>query len=235
MSVVGDSGIADSIVNAQISEEGYLFINGRISFFTGDMVVNGLKQSFVLGIPVKYEEDDKDRRYARALNRPNPLETVRFLFDISDVTAIEMCIDGNDNDERYATYFYYNSNGICQHGVFSDLSGYNILVEHDYDSKGRIVRYYEHTGNWLTQIAYEQETAHIRCGHSVQADDALIKDIYVYPDGVIKGFIRISDKEVPMDNLKYVGDRKHRIIPGTNYDSLVWDIINFDMDDWTLK
>ena len=27
MSVVGDSGIADSIVNAQISEEGYLFIN----------------------------------------------------------------------------------------------------------------------------------------------------------------------------------------------------------------
>ena len=40
MSVVGDSGIADSIVNAQISEEGYLFINGRISFFTGDMVVN---------------------------------------------------------------------------------------------------------------------------------------------------------------------------------------------------
>ena len=135
MSVVGDSGIADSIVNAQISEEGYLFINGRISFFTGDMVVNGLKQSFVLGMPVKYEEDDKGRRYARALNRPNPLETVRFLFDISDVTAIEMCIDGNDNDERYATYFYYNSNGICQHGVFSDLSGYNILVEHDYDSK----------------------------------------------------------------------------------------------------
>ena len=64
MSVVGDSGIADSIVNAQISEEGYLFINGRISFFTGDMVVNGLKQSFVLGIPVKYEEDDKGRRYA---------------------------------------------------------------------------------------------------------------------------------------------------------------------------
>ena len=235
MSVVGDSGIADSIVNAQISKEGYLYINGKISFFTGDMVVNGLKQSFVLGIPVKYEEDDKGRRYARALNRPNPLEIVRFLFDISEVTAIEMCIDGNDNDERYATYFYYNSNGICQHGVFSDLSGYNILVEYDYDSKGRIVRYYEHTGNWLTQIAYEQAAAHIRCGHSVQADDTLIKDIYVYPDGVIKGFVRISDKEVPMDNLKYVGDRKHRIIPGTNYDSLVWDIINFDMDDWTLE
>ena len=97
------------------------------------------------------------------------------------------------------------------------------------------MRYYEHTGNWLTQIAYEQDVARIRCGHSVQADDALIKDIYVYPDGVIKGFVRISDKEVPMDNLKYVGDRKHRIIPGTNYDSLVWDIINFDMDDWTLE
>ena len=26
MSVVGDSGVADSIVNAQISEEGYLYI-----------------------------------------------------------------------------------------------------------------------------------------------------------------------------------------------------------------
>lgn len=235
MSVVGGNEAADSIVNAQIREEGYLFINDEISFFTGDMVVNGLKQSFVLGIPVKYEEDKNGRKYAVALSRPDPLETVKFLFDISDVTAIEMCIDGNDNDERYATYFYYNSKGVCQHGVFSDLSGYNILVENDYDSKGRIVRYYEHTGNWLTQIVYEQDATHIRCGHSVQADDTLIKDIYVYPDGVIKGFVRISDKEVPVDNLKYVGNKKNRIIPGTNYDSLVWNIINFDMDDWTLE
>lgn len=235
MSVVGDNEAADLIVNAQIREEGYLFINDRISFFTGDMVVNGLKQSFVLGIPVKYEVDKNGRKYAVALSRPDPLETVKFLFDISDVTAIEMCIDGNDNDERYATYFYYNSKGVCQHGVFSDLSGYNILVENDYDSKGRIVRYYEHTGNWLTQIVYEQDTTHIRCGHSVQADDTLIKDIYVYPDGVIKGFVRMSDKEVPVDNLKYVGNKKHRIIPGTNYDSLVWNIINFDMDDWAVE
>lgn len=235
MSVVGGNEAADLIVNAQIREEGYLFINDRISFFTGDMVINGLKQSFVLGIPVKYEVDKNGRKYAVALSRPDPLETVKFLFDISDVTAIEMCIDGNDNDERYATYFYYNSKGVCQHGVFSDLSGYNILVENDYDSKGRIVRYYEHTGNWLTQIVYEQDATHIRCGHSVQADDTLIKDVYVYPDGVIKGFVRMSDKEVPVDNLKYVGNKKHRIIPGTNYDSPVWNIINFDMDDWAVE
>lgn len=225
---------ADSIISAQIREDGYLFINDRINFFTGDMEVNGLRQSFVLGIPVRYEVDKKGRRYAMALSRPDPLETVKFLFDISDGTAIEMCIDGNDNDERYATYFYYNSKGICQHGVFSDLSGYNILVENDYDSKGRIVRYYEHNGNWLTQVTYDLDVIHIQCAHSVQADDTLVKDIYVYPDGTIKGFVRQSDKEVSVDNLKYVGNKKHRIIPGTNYDSIVWDVINFDINDWAL-
>lgn len=225
---------ADSIISAQIREDGYLFINDKINFFTGDMEVNGLRQSFVLGIPVKYEVDKKGRRYAMALGRPDPLETVKFLFDISDGTAIEMCIDGNDNDERYAMYFYYNSKGICRHGVFSDLSGYNILVENDYDYKGRIVRYYEHNGNWLTQIKYDPDMIHIQCAHSVQADDALVKDIYVYPDGTIKGFVRQSDKEFSVDNLKYVGNKKHKIIPGTNYDSIVWDIINFDMNDWAL-
>lgn len=234
MSTVGVGDMADSIVNAQIRENGYLFINDKINFFTGDMEVNGVKQSFVLGIPVKYEVNKAGRRYAMALKRSDPLETMKFLFDISDVTAIEMCIDGNDNDERYAAYFYYDAKGICQHGVFSDLSGYNILVENDYDSKGRIVRYYEHTGNWMTQISYGEESVHIRCSHTVHAEETLVKDIHIYPDGIIKGFVRLSDENVSVDNLKYIGTRKHRIIPGTNYDSLVWDIIQFDLNDWAI-
>ena len=36
----------------------------------------------------------------------------------------------------------------------------------------------------------------------------------LYPDGVIKGFVRISDREVSMDNLKYVGDEETQDYPG---------------------
>ncbi len=53
MSTVGVGDMTDSIVNAQIGEDGYLFINDKINFFTGDMEVNGVRQSFVLGIPVR--------------------------------------------------------------------------------------------------------------------------------------------------------------------------------------
>jgi hypothetical protein len=232
MPITGETESTHLTGNAQIREDGYLFINDKINFFTGEMEVAGRKQCFILGVPVEYEVDGHGRRYALAVNRPDSREIVKFLFDISDTTAIEMCIDGNDNDERYATYFYYDAKGICQHGVFSDLSGYNILVESDYDSKGRIVRYYEHTGNRLTQITYGQDAVHVQCGHSTMASDMLIKDIYCYPDGTIKGFVKLPNGEVAVDNLRYIGSRKHKIIPGSNYDSLVWDIINFDIADW---
>lgn len=53
MSTVGVGDMTDSIVNAQIGEDGYLFINDKINFFTGDMEVNGVRQRFVLGIPVR--------------------------------------------------------------------------------------------------------------------------------------------------------------------------------------
>lgn len=222
------------IGNAHVRDDGYLYINDSINFFTGELTADGIRQDFVLGVPVKYDIDKNNRKFAIALKRPDPCEIRKFLFDISDTTAIEMCIDGNDNDVRYATYFYYGFDSICQHSVFSDKSGYNILLENDYDSKGRIVKCYNHGENLITKVTYEQDTFHVNCCEAKGSNNMVIKDVYGYADGTIKGFVNVLGECEDVDNFRYVGTKKNRIIPGTNYDSLVWNIIDFDMDDWAV-
>lgn len=231
MSIVDGIKKLKSIGRAEIRENGYLYINDEINFFTGEKEVNGVRQHFVLGVPVKYDVDKNGRKYA-VTKRSSTGEFKKFLFDVSEMTSIEMCVDGDDNDERYATYFYYDANGICQHSVFSDQSGYNILVENDYDSKGRVVRCHNHKENLTTKITYEQDTFHVQCCQSASSSGEVVKDVYGYSDGTIKGFVRMLGERRLLDNLKYIGNKHNRIIPGINYDSLVWNIINFDMNEW---
>ena len=52
MPIAGGNEKLNPVLNARIQEDGYLFINDKINFFTGDMEVGGRKQSFVLGVTV---------------------------------------------------------------------------------------------------------------------------------------------------------------------------------------
>lgn len=221
--------------HAEIRQDGYLYVDDSINFFTGELQVNGRQQSFVLGVPVKYETDTNGRKYAIAIQRPDPVEIRKFLFDISDTTTIEMSIDGNDNDERYATYFYYGANGICQHSAFSDKSGHNVMIESDYDAKGRVIKYCHHGENWIAKISYEQDRFHLVCNQSAGSDGTVLKDVYGNADGLLEGFVMLLGEKLDVDGLNYVGAENNRIIPGTNYNSLVWNIIDFNMDDWAIE
>ena len=175
--------------HAEIRQDGYLYVDDSINFFTGELQVNGRQQSFVLGVPVKYETDTNGRKYAIAIQRPDPLEIRKFLFDISDTTTIEMSIDGNDNDERYATYFYYGANGMCQHSAFSDKSGHNVMIESDYDMKGRVIKYCHHGENWIACLS----SAKISCNCDIHCIFLAYKIILFIYISLCKPFILLPN------------------------------------------